>query len=380
MAIGQASLALLLILTQRDTRAWRWPLSLFLIALIAVELDTPLSSLCPNIGEQYWVFALIPLCLICPALWLYISALTTRDALGPYRTYWPHALPSLFALFIFVVFISLSPSARETLNYDGPPAPFDREAFVAMCLLFLGLIWMAQVIFYVIFSLKKLSRHRQDLRHQYANLSGRELWWMTWLSWLLFCYAIFSIIYLFLGDENAIANQIDGLFTFVTTGIVAFLGLRQDPIYEYAVVDVTKAVESEASSKPAMPRKKYQKSALTTEMSERLVAKIEKEMQSGYYKNPNLSLDMLAQKVGAAPNYISQTLNETLATTFFDYINSWRAKDVMANIDASNTSFTTLAHDAGFNSRSAFYRAFKRETGQTPGQYRKTRSFRASQD
>ncbi|MBL4544564.1 MAG: helix-turn-helix transcriptional regulator [Oceanicaulis sp.] len=68
---------------------------------------------------------------------------------------------------------------------------------------------------------------------------------------------------------------------------------------------------------------------------------------------------------------MSQTLNGHLGTTFFDYVARWRVQAAQPLLLAQEASVLTIALEVGFNSRSTFYKAFKRETGLTPKDYQK---------
>jgi AraC-like DNA-binding protein len=83
-------------------------------------------------------------------------------------------------------------------------------------------------------------------------------------------------------------------------------------------------------------------------------------------------LQKLSQRVGALPNQVSQTLNQEIGTSFFDYVARWRIEASKPMIMAGEASVLTTALEVGFNSRSTFYKAFKRETGMTPKAYRAT--------
>ena len=95
-------------------------------------------------------------------------------------------------------------------------------------------------------------------------------------------------------------------------------------------------------------------------------------MQSEHlYLDSNLSLQKLAQHVSISPNYISQTLNQTLQLNFFDYVNQWRINAAKPEIIANQRSVLEIALAVGFNARSSFYKAFKQQTGLTPSEFRK---------
>lgn len=88
------------------------------------------------------------------------------------------------------------------------------------------------------------------------------------------------------------------------------------------------------------------------------------------YLDPNLSLQKLSRHVGAPPNLVSQTLNDQIGLCFFDYVARWRIEASKPLILAREASVLDIALDVGFNSRSTFYKAFRRETGKTPKAFR----------
>ncbi len=79
-----------------------------------------------------------------------------------------------------------------------------------------------------------------------------------------------------------------------------------------------------------------------------------------------------AGTVEATPaNLVSQTLNAPVGATVFDYVAKWRIEAAKPLIAAGEASVLAVALEVGFNARSTFYKAFKRETGMTPHAYRR---------
>jgi len=123
-------------------------------------------------------------------------------------------------------------------------------------------------------------------------------------------------------------------------------------------------------------RKKYENSNLQDKQKERLVKKlidyVEKEKP---YLEPELTLGQLSEQVDIPVHYLSQIVNEKIEKTFGDFINGYRIEHAKAMlIDEQYRHYTIIstAYEAGFNSKTAFYTAFRKTTGQTPSQYRKT--------
>jgi len=122
--------------------------------------------------------------------------------------------------------------------------------------------------------------------------------------------------------------------------------------------------------------KKYKSNKLNTTEAEtikqRLAAIIEKD---DLFLDANLSLQNVAKLLQVSSVKLSQTLNEYCNTSFNDYINAHRitkAKEMLIN--QKSYTIEAIAMDCGFNSKSTFYTAFKKQTGVTPSQFRNQHS------
>ncbi|MCR6642513.1 MAG: helix-turn-helix transcriptional regulator [Sporocytophaga sp.] len=88
------------------------------------------------------------------------------------------------------------------------------------------------------------------------------------------------------------------------------------------------------------------------------------------YTNPELTINMLALEVGFSVKKISLCINKLLNKRFYEYINDKRIEYALILLkERSHYTIEAIAEECGFNSRSAFYRAFKKSTGVTPVSY-----------
>jgi AraC-like DNA-binding protein len=93
------------------------------------------------------------------------------------------------------------------------------------------------------------------------------------------------------------------------------------------------------------------------------------------YRNPDLSLTDVAKKMQLSPGYLSQLINTNLKISFTGLINTYRVEEVKKLVmDESFEQYSLLAIglEAGFKSKSAYYTLFKKETGLTPNEYKKS--------
>lgn len=87
--------------------------------------------------------------------------------------------------------------------------------------------------------------------------------------------------------------------------------------------------------------------------------------------NPRLTIEDLASYCTTNKTYVYQTIKHHTEGNFNDFINRFRVEEA-ERLLSENRHYTmeTIAQNAGFNSRSSFYRIFKEKTGLTPKKYR----------
>jgi AraC-like DNA-binding protein len=125
----------------------------------------------------------------------------------------------------------------------------------------------------------------------------------------------------------------------------------------------------------AASARKYERSALTPERSDAFLKRLIDVMESEKpYTDGELTLPRLAARLSVSTHHLSQVINERLERSFNDFVNSYRveeAKRRLADPSAGHYSLIAIAEDVGFNSKSSFNAAFKKQTGMTPSEFRK---------
>jgi len=94
--------------------------------------------------------------------------------------------------------------------------------------------------------------------------------------------------------------------------------------------------------------------------------------QHAPYTNPSLTIHELAAGLQLPPHVLSRVINEGFGRNFFDFVNGYRIEALKQRMDdprARQFTLLSLAFEVGFNSKTAFNRAFKKHTDQTPREY-----------
>ena len=105
-------------------------------------------------------------------------------------------------------------------------------------------------------------------------------------------------------------------------------------------------------------------------------------MTEGLYRDPGLSLSRLAQRLAIPEHQLRRVIHVGEGERNFSaYLNSLRIAEVRAALDQPSRdgdTVLTLAVAAGYNSLSAFNRAFKTAEGLTPSAYRAARTAKTT--
>lgn len=94
------------------------------------------------------------------------------------------------------------------------------------------------------------------------------------------------------------------------------------------------------------------------------------------YVSPGFNLEMLSEHLGINRKYLSKAINSATGKNFNTYINEYRVKEAIRLLsDPANTlsSVDDIGIQVGFSNRTSFYESFRKMTGISPSQFKKTR-------
>lgn len=83
-----------------------------------------------------------------------------------------------------------------------------------------------------------------------------------------------------------------------------------------------------------------------------------------------LSLKLIAEKLGMNPSYLSTVFKKETGMTVIDYINRRRMEHAASLLRSTGLQVQNIAQYCGINDPNYFTKLFKKYTGRTPGQYR----------
>ncbi len=202
-----------------------------------------------------------------------------------------------------------------------------------------------------------------NLKTLYSNsIHGNVLWLGYWFwSYVIGSFIIITIM-LSTDFKLVTVNTAYVVVSLVLSFQVFFLGqlgASKNFTFDYAPDRSQKYASSGL--------KEHQKEVLKQRLMDYLDA-------SQVFLNPKLSLHDLAKGIGLPSYQISQLINESLQTSFYDLINKYRLDEFKKRVNQpqyAHLSILGLALDCGFNSKSGFYKVFKKHTGISPSQYKK---------
>ena len=359
MEIGLQSALRLAILLQAFFLLWRlrggrygWLLGGVLGVITLIYLQSVLAAeVWPAAGRpdiRSLTYKTLPY-LIGPALWLHTLAnidpafrLQARHGLHllPYCLALPYSLWGAYQ----TPYLALEAATRDALGISS------WQPFVRMVHLYTYLIGVLVLVF----------------RHGLYGRTARVL-----LCWVLAMYGLYSL------TQGAVSGWLRiGINLGSDLGLLALLYAVTYPQLRWPqstppAAEMPKAPPAAADVTPTASFTKYAKSGLRD--SDKLYAQIVAYLKENKrYRNPDLGLQAVAEGLGVPANQVSQAVNEHEGS-FLQVLNRLRvaeAQQLLRDPTYAHLSVLGIGLEAGFQTKSTYYAAFRRYTGQTPQAYR----------
>lgn len=320
--------------------------------------------------------------LYAPIAYFYVKSLTSRETYVPgARTLW-HFIPFILDILYNLPNYLMSAEQKAELMFRS------ERVVIAHFLEFDTLGPIVQMMLYLIVSVRILNIHARTLKDTHSSIERINL---TWLRNLL--TALFALWCMYLFAEllsplfGVVFEAWYALHAIVVLVIFAlgYFGVRQPAIFSgvHARIqdgthfDKTEVQADRRAERQSESRSKYQRSTLDDTLRKAILEELRGVMVTKRpYLDGELTLHKLAEMMELSPNHISEVINANLSMNFFDFINAYRVEEAKKRLAAETKgrmpSVLAVAFEAGFNSKSAFYTAFKKHTQITPSAFRKS--------
>ncbi len=177
---------------------------------------------------------------------------------------------------------------------------------------------------------------------------GRKFWY----------YAAFSVLFYYVTISGYV-NSIRSITSFKDWSEIP--DIKNDVVKKSAYSDINSVEQNRPEEKVLLPDLEVWKQSI-----EKLM------LADKLYENPELSITDLSKKFDTHSKKISQVINQGFGMNFNDFVNQYRVEAVITKMQEGEhltKTLISLAFESGFNSKSTFYRAFKRTTTMSPNEY-----------
>lgn len=264
-----------------------------------------------------------------------------------------------FLFLPFVTFFSLA--ALIKIDYFTNILPNGVNIFIGNFQFFHEIFSFGYSLFLLTLGYRLITKHQIISE----NLAINNLTWLKKLTFILFALCFIWMIALYF--DLILQKKNDFLFyslwILISFSIYIFGHIG---IYKYGIQTERKNIR--------IHQAEHIKPFLSTPSQNKIISEFENYVvMKKAYLNPLLSLELVATELNLSKNYLSQMINSELSLSFSDYINKLRVEEVkefLHNPEFSHYKMTSLALEAGFNSKTTFNNAFKKFTGMTPSEFK----------
>jgi len=241
------------------------------------------------------------------------------------------------------------------------PSHFSRGIFIYLDIL--SIVFVISIIFMI----SKMLKAYENEHKSYNPLKVKSE--TKWLKRLITIGVIICTFWIIAMSITVYSNKENlSLFYFLWIGMSAI-------IYYLGYVGVNKLRlikerKNIRNSRKDLHVKNKDRKVKTDEIFKKFALLIEQK-----YTDPSVSLDSISKELNISTSYLSQKIKANTNTNFSTYINYLRiqkAKKMLINDSYANYTSTAIGLEAGFNSKSSFYRAFKKIENCTPLEYIKS--------
>lgn len=215
---------------------------------------------------------------------------------------------------------------------------------------------LLHALLFITLAIRCLCRHERAIRDSYSNIEKMSLEWLRLIIYSMMLIILTAVVLYFWRAYFDVIWLLVALLIYV----MSYFAMRRPEI-------LTGPIRDENAGK-------YQKSSLNPEMLQGYKLMMDRFMEDEKaYLDNELTLPLLAEKVSIPVHHLSQVINRAYHRNLFEFIGFYRieaAKQMMRSPEFYEQKIIDICFRVGFNTISAFNKAFKKIAGMTATQYR----------
>ncbi len=230
------------------------------------------------------------------------------------------------------------------------------------------LIFNLTVLIYLVLAINEFLKYRGKIRNFYSSIEKLRYSWLAivlvgFLSmWVIDFFHFLGGEFFVIGPKLSSSLVMLSLFiNLVFAILIYYKGLKHPQLFHPIEIN---------DKKP-----KYEKSTLTDYQADLFLNQLKDFMlKEKPYLKPDITISEISERVQIPSRFISQIINNSLKQNFYEFISYYRieeSKKYLSDPQFTGKTILEILYESGFNSKSAFNKDFKDQTGITPTQFRR---------
>ncbi len=299
-----------------------------------------------------------------PLVYIYVLLMTGQRLPRFHPAYLLTAACVIFGLYLGYDFYNLTNQQQAVYLSSVLNGPYP-EGMLVLSAFFV----VMQQIYFTLAAIQ-VYRYRKNITATISNFEHTKSRFITILVTLLWALNLAAIVmYGFLPTTHVEYVYLPLIVTIIYS-LILYFSFHYNSVFTTESYNILKEVNTNVEDTTTFNSANISESQDTFGLQEILELLEESLTQNELFLDPNLTLSSLAGNLKIPAKKLSLSINKLLDKNFYDYINGKRIdRAIFLLKERSNYTIEAIAIDSGFNSRSAFYRAFKKVTGKTPVEY-----------
>lgn len=307
-----------------------------------------------------------------PLIYLVIVSLNPNSSVDKW---WLHFIP-FFAYMLFFLPFYFAPASYKSESYYfmhhnaewNPTANYGLYQRLGNFRMFQLHLCFFQATVYLVLCFQLLKQYKREIKEYSVTNLFEIRWWTSFCvltGLLLFVVLIVKGFYLRDIGDHIIAS----FFTFII-----YVSAITELIHPTVQAPDLQFI-SQKSRNEYYPENPDNKDAdYREEKKEEIRNKLNVIMeQQKLYLDSSVSIEKVSRQIGEPSYLVSQVINDKMNLTFYDWIARYRVEEAkLLFLDSKTRAYTIeqIAEEVGYNSKSAFNKAFRKFAGCTPSKYR----------